>query len=935
MVDKLIEDLDGFLSPILKRLRLFIARFQAIRNFTVESTGKSYRYVDIFVLERVQLCKIESMPYVVRVLVESAFRHYLQGDISADEALGIIDWGSSDVRLSEVPVYATRILGQDFTYGPLNCDIAELREELAARGLDPALVNPRIQTDVVIDHSLIVEHFGASDSEQRNIDIEFQRNKERYRLFKWAASSVKNLRVFPKQGICHQVNMEYLAEVVYQEKELSADGALGRPTGMVFPDICIGIDSHTPMVNSLGVLSFGVGGIEAMVAMFGEPLPVVAPEVIGIRVVGRLPSFGVLATDVALTVTELCRELDVNGKFVEFFGPGLSQLTAADRATIANMAPEQGATVSYFPIDGAVLDYLRTTARSEEHIALVDAYARAAHLFRDESSERIGYSRVVELDLSRVRPSAAGPKRPQDRQVIYFLGENFQRGLSRQPDEKQGFGVPVSQANKLLTVTLDDTVWYLRHGFIALAAITSCTNTSNPAAMIAAGLVAKKAAARGLHVLPYVKTSFAPGSRAVPKYLEKAGLLKWLEDVGFFLTGRDCSVCIGNSGPLVPEISEIITQQNMVATSVLSGNRNFTYRIHPQIEGNYLMSPPWVVIYALVGTVVINTETQPIGFSSEGVPVYLDELWPTKEEIDEVMASVITPEIYNEVYYEDRVIPPQWDEIAIQESLLFPWDEASTYVRRPPFLREKSAVRDRISIRNAQVLGVFGNSVTTDHISPAGFIASTSDSAQYLRERGVSSGDFNSYGSRRANYEVMVRGTFANRGVRNLLAQGQTGNFTVHHPTNQLMSFYQASLLYKEENVPLVIFAKRGWGNGSSRDWAAKGLERLGVKAVLFESCERIHRSNLVGMGILPLQFREGESYETLGLDGTELVSIDLPSLPEPRQAMQVIAYHRDGAEKVRFEVVCRIDTPREVEYYRYGGILPWALQRFMATGKA
>lgn len=935
MVDKLIEDINGVMSPILKRLRLFAARFFAFRSFTVESTGRSYRFVDISVLERVQLCKIESMPYVVRVLVESAFRHYLQGDISADEALGIIDWGKSDAVVSEIPVYATRILGQDFTYGPLNCDIAELREELAARGLDPALVNPRIQTDVVIDHSLIVEHSGASDSEQRNIDIEFQRNRERYRLFKWAAGSVKNLRVFPKQGICHQVNMEYLAEVIYQEKKLSADGSLGRPTGLVFPDICIGIDSHTPMVNSLGVLSFGVGGIEAMVGMFGEPLPVVVPEVIGIRLTGRLPSFGVLATDVALAVTQLCRKIDVNGKFVEFFGPGLSQLTAADRATIANMAPEQGSTVSYFPIDSAVLDYLTTTARSEEQIVLVDAYARAAHLFRGESGNNIRYSRVIELDLSKVTPSAAGPKRPQDRQIIYALGENFQEGLTKLPDEKQGLGVHPSQFEKLLTVTLNEKSWYLRHGFIALAAITSCTNTSNPAAMIAAGLVAKKAAARGLHVPPYVKTSFAPGSRAVPKYLEQAGLLKALEDVGFFLTGRDCSVCIGNSGPLVPEISEIITQHNMVATSVLSGNRNFTYRIHPQIEGNYLMSPPWVVIFALVGTVVVNTETQPIGFSSEGVPVYLDELWPSKEEIDEVMARVITREIFHEVYHEEHELPPQWEEIEIEESLLFPWDDASTYVRRPPFLREKSDVRDRISIRNAQVLGVFGNSVTTDHISPAGFIASTSDSAQYLRERGVAPGDFNSYGARRANYEVMVRGTFANRGVRNALAGGQSGNVTLHHPTNQLMSFYQASLLYKQENVPLVIFARRGWGSGSSRDWAAKGLERLGVQAVIFESCERIHRSNLVGMGILPLQFREGQSYETLGLDGSELVSIEFPSLPQPRQLVQVIAYNRNGAEKVRFEVVCRIDTPREVEYYRYGGILPWALQRFIAASKA
>ncbi len=889
---------------------------------------------------------VDRLPYCIKVLLEACLRTQDGHVVTGEDIAAIARWNATDVGAVEIPFNPGRVVLQDFTGVPAVVDLAAMRDAMVRMTGDAAAarkVNPLVPCDLVIDHSVQVDAFASGMALTINAEKEFERNEERYRFLKWGQKAFDNFRVVPPAtGIVHQVNLEYLATTVWD-----AAGPDGEPT--LYPDSLVGTDSHTTMINGLGVVGWGVGGIEAEAVMLGQPIYMLLPEVVGFRLTGRLPE-GATATDLVLRVTEILREHGVVGKFVEFFGSGLAEMPLANRATIANMAPEYGATIGFFPVDEQTLKYMRLTNRDEKLVATVEQYCREQGLWRDDARE-VAYSEVLELDMSTVEPSLAGPKRPQDRVALSAMRDQWRQDLSA-TFGKNGFGggstpermaaeggtaaaTAVAEADPGLegvAVTLDGEQFALRHGAVTIAAITSCTNTSNPDVMIGAGLVARKAVARGLHRKPWVKTSLAPGSKVVTEYLDAAGLTGELEALGFHTVGYGCTTCIGNSGPLPEPISRAINEHDLVACSVLSGNRNFEGRISPDIKANYLASPPLVVAYAIAGTVDIDLQHDPIGQDAEGRDVFLRDIWPTQHEIDAVVASCVTREQFATQYAHVFEGPEQWQEVAAPGGELYEWDEASTYIQLPPFFEGLTAEVSPISaISGARALCKLGDSVTTDHISPAGSIKADSPAGRFLQERGVPVSMFNSYGSRRGNDRVMTRGTFANIRVRNHLAPGTEGGVTTDFTTGEVSSIHAASLNYREAGVPLVVLAGKDYGMGSSRDWAAKGTFLLGVRAVIAESFERIHRSNLVGMGVLPLVFKDGQNAASLGLDGTEHFDIHVDDSLRARQDVAVVARKADGTE-VRFTTTCRIDTPVEVDYYRNGGILHTVLRK-MAAG--
>jgi len=885
------------------------------------TVGKqSFTYFSLPALEKAGIGRMARLPYSIRVLLEQALRN-LDGYVVAEKDVqNIAAWGPSTAGLVEIPFLPGRVVLQDFTGVPCVVDLAAMRAAMKRLGGDPKKINPLVQCDLVIDHSVQVDAFADDGAEQENLRLEFHRNRERYEFLKWGQQSLANFRTVPPgMGIVHQVNLEYLASGVLTRK----DGA----DTLVFPDTVVGTDSHTTMINGLGVVGWGVGGIEAEAVMLGQPTYMLLPEVAGMELRGKLPE-GATATDMVLTITQLLRKHGVVGKFVEFFGDGVGSMSLADRATIANMAPEYGATMGFFPVDAETCRYLERTGRQPEHVALVEAYCRAQGLFWTKDAEVPEFSTTLSLDLSTVVPSLAGPKRPQDRVTLSNMRSEFRDGLLR-PTKDRGFGLPQEQTSAVATVAGDGDL-EIGHGAVVIAAITSCTNTSNPSVMLGAGLVAQKAAARGLTRKPWVKTSLAPGSRVVTDYLKKAGLLEALEQVGFHIVGYGCTTCIGNSGPLPQPVSAAIKQGSLVAAAVLSGNRNFEGRVNPEVKANYLASPPLVVAYALAGTVDIDLDRDPIGIDQDSEPVFLRDIWPTQQEIADTIATSMSPKAFQQQYSVVDQGPPAWRKITAKKSDLFPFDADSTYVQEPPFFmtmtREVPAVPP---ILGARALCVLGDSVTTDHISPAGNIKADSPAGRYLIENGVAAQDFNQYGARRGNDRVMTRGTFANIRLRNFLVN-QEGGMTKHLPSGEVMAIYDASMRYQQDGVPLCVIAGKEYGTGSSRDWAAKGTFLLGVKFVLAESYERIHRSNLVGMGVLPLQFRDEQTRESLGLTGHELFDVATDDDVQPRQLLQITATHPETGKVTMFHAQCRIDTPVEVEYYQNGGILQTVLRKLL-----
>jgi aconitate hydratase len=889
---------------------------------------------------------LERLPYTVKVLLENVLRHAGSPPFGPGDVDLVASWRPGPKEGREFPFLPARVVLQDFTGVPAVVDLAAMRSAMARLGGDPAKVNPLVPADLVIDHSVQVDVFGTNVAFRRNVEREYERNRERYALLRWAQQAFQNFRVVPPgTGIVHQVNLEYLASVVTVR-------GVGE-TPVAFPDTLVGTDSHTTMINALGVLGWGVGGIEAEAVLLGQPIYLLMPEIVGLRLVNQPPG-GVTATDLVLTVTELLRKIGVVGKFVEVLGPGLRYLSLPDRATISNMAPEMGATAVMFPIDEETLGYLRLTGRSEAHVQLVEAYAKEQGLFRSDESPEPLFDQVVELDLSTLEPSLAGPRRPQDRvrlsevrqslraafpeqfpepQPVEEEAERFdwEGGTVNEEEEPSAPVVPVDPRPKAVDVRLDGRHVELRHGSVVIAAITSCTNTSNPEVMLGAGILAKKAVERGLDVSPAVKTSLAPGSGVVTAYLERAGLLPYLEALRFHLVGYGCTTCIGNSGPLPTPIAQAVQDHELVVVSVLSGNRNFEGRIHPQVRASYLASPPLVVAYAIAGRMDIDLTSEPVGYDPNGEPVYLWEIWPTPQEIREAMEKAIGPELFIERYRDVFTGDEHWRSLPVPEGDLYEWDPDSTYIQEPPFFKDLPLEPPPLAdIRGARVLAVLGDSVTTDHISPAGSIPVNSPAGQYLIARGVEPKDFNSYGARRGNHEVMVRGTFANIRLRNRLAGGREGGWTTHFPSGELVTIYEASTRYQAEGVPLLVLAGKEYGSGSSRDWAAKGPMLLGIRATIAESYERIHRSNLVGMGILPLQFLPGESAETLGLTGQEVFDVlGIADGLEPGELLGVRATRPDGST-VEFQVIARVDSPTEVEYYRHGGILQYVLRRLL-----
>ncbi len=857
---------------------------------------------------------VARLPYSLKVLLENLLRHEDGRVVRKEDVEAVCAWDPKAEPSQEISFHPARVLLQDFTGVPAVVDLAAMREAFVRLGGDPKKINPLSQADLVIDHSVQVDAFASSTALGSNTALEYERNRERYVFLRWGQQAFDGLRVVPPEtGICHQVNLEYLASAVYVK-----DGA-------AFPDTLVGTDSHTTMVNGLGVLGWGVGGIEAEAALLGQPLTMLLPQVVGFKLTGKLAE-GATATDLVLTVTQMLRKKGVVGKFVEFFGQGLDALALADRATIANMAPEYGATMGFFPIDDETLAYLRFSGRSDEQVALVEAYAKAQGMFRTAGAPDPVYSDVLELDLAAVRPSLAGPKRPQDRVPLDEVKAGFRKGLAELPEKAS---LRESQ------VVGDAFTYGLGHGAVVVAAITSSTNTSNPAVMLGAGLVAKKAVQRGLRPKPWVKTSLAPGSKVVTEYLRDAGLTPYLEAAGFHLVGYGCTTCIGNSGPLPAHVAEAVRAHDLSVAGVLSGNRNFEGRINPQVKLNYLASPPLVVAYALAGSLDVDLTKEPLGTDPNGEPVYLKDVWPTRAEIAEAIARAVKPEHFRKIYAEVFAGNEAWRSLDVPKGQTFAWEASSTYVRRPPFFddlgKEPKPLGD---VRGARVLALLGDSVTTDHISPAGNIAKDSPAARYLVEHGVAPKDFNSYGARRGNHEVMVRGTFANIRLRNALVPGVEGGQTVHLPDGERMSIYDASVRYQAEGVPLVVLAGAEYGTGSSRDWAAKGTLLLGVRAVIAKSFERIHRSNLVGMGVLPLQFAAGEDATVLELTGRERFDVEgISKGVAPGMKLTVQATSDDGKTR-SFQVTARIDTPNEADYYRHGGILPYVLRQ-LASAKA
>ena len=864
---------------------------------------------------------IERLPYSIRVLLEALLRNCDGRLVLPDDVMNLAGWSAKNPVEAELPFLPGRVILQDFTGVPAVVDLAALRSAMARLGGDPGKINPLVPVDLVIDHSVQVDHFGSQYALMFNAEREFDRNKERYEFLKWGKEAFDNFRVVPPAtGIVHQVNLEYLAQVV-----------MTKPEGddlVAFPDSLVGTDSHTTMINGLGVVAWGVGGIEAEAVMLGQPVYMLTPEVVGVRLTNSLPE-GATATDLVLAVTQLLRETGVVGKFVEFFGSGLSSMSLADRATIANMCPEYGATVGYFPIDEETLRYMRATGRPDSLVNLVETYTKEQGLFRTDEMPDPDYTRVVRLDLSSIVPSLAGPKRPQDRIALSEMKERYHETLLA-PAGPQGIGLQPEDLNRTGIVSNGQET-SIGHGSVVIAAITSCTNTSNPSVMLGAGLLAKNAAERGLSVPSYVKTSLAPGSRVVEEYLTRSGLLPYLEQLGFYIVGFGCTTCIGNSGPLPDAVAKAITENDLVVSSVLSGNRNFEGRVHALTRTNYLASPPLVVAYALAGTTDIDLTSEPLGIGSDGRPVYLREIWPSNEDILKATSESLSPDMYDTQYGNVWDGNETWNNIPVAGGNIYQWDPESTYIHEPPFFTELTEeVSPIVNIVNARVLVKAGDSITTDHISPAGAIAAGSPAALYLREKGVEPVDFNTYGSRRGNDLVMTRGTFANIRMRNQLAPGTEGGWTTYLPTGDVMTIFDASLKYRADETPLVILAGKDYGMGSSRDWAAKGVYLLGVRMAIVESYERIHRSNLVGMGVLPLQYLPGETAATLGLDGTEIFStINLTDDLQPGQLIRVKATKDDGSD-LTFDTVCRIDTPVEVTYYRNGGILHTVLRDFL-----
>jgi len=873
-------------------------------------------------LEKAGLGAISRLPFSIKVLLEAVLRNTDGQLIKESDVAALAGWKANAAVRQEVPFRPARVILQDFTGVPAVVDLAAMRSAMERLGGDPAKINPLVPVDLVIDHSVQVDVFGIPMAFQRNAEIEFRRNRERYEFLRWGQQAFANFRVVPPAtGIVHQVNLEFLAKVVQAGKE-------GSET-VLYPDTLVGTDSHTTMINGLGVLGWGVGGIEAEAAMLGQPYYFLAPQVVGFKLKGRLKE-GVTATDLVLTVTEMLRKKGVVEKFVEFYGPGLSQMALPDRATVGNMSPEYGATMGFFPVDAETVRFLRQTGRTEEEVDRVERYTKEQGLFRTDQTPDPEFSDTLELDLETVEPSLAGPKRPQDRIALSNMKSAFQKILTA-PTQERGFGLSPDELARSVTVGFNGSQATLQNGSVVIAAITSCTNTSNPSVMLAAGLLAKKAIERGLKVPPYVKTSLAPGSKVVTEYLEAAGLSESLDQIGFSLVGYGCTTCIGNSGPLPEEVSAALAKTPLVAAAVLSGNRNFEGRIHPQVRANYLASPPLVVAYALAGRVDIDLSTEPLGTDSKGAPVYLREIWPTREEIIATMGKAIRPEMFHKVYGNVWDGNPTWNAIPVAGGALYPWQDDSTYIQDPPFFTELTIEPPPIrEIKGARALALLGDSITTDHISPAGDIPENGPAGRYLTEHGLAKKDFNSFGSRRGNDRVMVRGTFANIQLKNLLVPGAEGGVTVHFPDGEKMSIYDAALRYKQEGVPLVVVAGREYGSGSSRDWAAKGTLLLGVKAVLAESYERIHRSNLVGMGVLPLEFQKGESAASLGLEGNEVFDITgLGDQIQPHSEVQVTAAGADGKRR-EFKATVRLDSVVEVNYYRNGGILPAVLRNFL-----
>ncbi len=872
-------------------------------------------------LEEAGLGRMARLPYSVRVMLESALRSCDGYEVTEEDVKTLAAWSPKPASL-EIPFKPARVVLQDFTGVPCVVDLAAMRAAMQRLGGDPKKINPLIPVDLVIDHSVQVDRFGSVDALDLNVDLEFHRNRERYEFLRWGQKAFDNFRVVPPAvGIVHQVNLEFLAKGVCLRTDAKGQVAV--------PDTLVGTDSHTTMINGLGVVGWGVGGIEAEAVMLGQPIYMLLPEVVGFELTGALPA-GATATDLVLTVTHLLRKHGVVGKFVEFFGPGVSTMRLADRATIANMAPEYGATMGYFPIDDQTLDYLRRTGRTADEVDLVERYTKEQGLFRTDSAPVPEFSSRLALDLSTVEPSVAGPKRPQDLIALAKVKENFQHSL-RAPVNERGFALDSAALGRTAVVESNGKSGPIGHGAVVIAAITSCTNTSNPSVMIGAGLLAKKAVERGLRVKPYVKTSLAPGSRVVADYLERAQLIEPLQALGFHVVGYGCTTCIGNSGPLPDPVAKAVTEGDLVASAVLSGNRNFEGRVNPLVKANYLASPPLVVAYALAGTTDLDLTSEPLGTGSDGKPVYLREIWPTQAEVDAAVDQMVRPEMFEKRYGNVFESNQRWNEIPVAAGDLYQWDQASTYIQEPPFLvdlaRQSGAIQP---INGARVLLMLGDSVTTDHISPAGSISKTSPAGKFLVEHGVEPTDFNSYGARRGNDRVMTRGTFANIRIRNQLAPGTEGGVTRYLPTGEVMSVYDAAVKYQADKTPLVVLAGAEYGTGSSRDWAAKGTYLLGVRVVIAASFERIHRSNLVGMGILPLEFPTGETWQSLGLTGEEV--FDFPGLDDQLQAQSQLAVRAvaaDGAVK-EFTAKVRIDTPVELDYYRNGGILQTVLRKIL-----
>ncbi len=879
---------------------------------TLNVNGKRYEIYSVAALR--DRYDVDRLPYSLKVLLENLLRTEDGENVTADHIEALLNWDPKAEPSTEIAFTPARVVMQDFTGVPAVVDLAAMRDAMRRLGGDPKKINPLSPAELVIDHSVMVDYFGSPSALRKNAELEFERNRERYQFLRWGQNAFSNFRVVPPDtGIVHQVNIEYLASVVFSREQ---DGVL-----WAYPDTVVGTDSHTTMVNGLGVLGWGVGGIEAEAAMLGQPISMLIPQVVGFRLTGRLPE-GATATDLVLTVTQMLRQKGVVGKFVEFFGDGLDNLPLADRATIGNMAPEYGATCGIFPYDAEVLNYLRLTGRSEEQIALVEAYARATGMWRETGSRAPEFSDVLELDLGDVVPSLAGPRRPQDRVNLGDAPKAFQTYLKSYSEELAARGK--SKAAEGVEVSYNGQTFKLEDGAVVIAAITSCTNTSNPAVLMGAGLLAKKANERGLKVKPWVKTSLAPGSQVVPSYLRAAGLLEHLEALNFHVTGFGCTTCIGNSGPLPEPISEAINKHNLAVAAVLSGNRNFEGRINPDVRTNWLASPPLVVAYALAGNINIDLNREPLGKDRDGKDVYLKDIWPSQKEISDAIAAHVHREAFLRAYADVFKGDENWQNLEVPSGDLYDWPE-STYIANPPYFEGMTMEEPGIpEIKDARVLVYVGDSITTDHISPAGSFKPDTPAGKYLMSLGVQPRDFNSYGSRRGNHEVMMRGTFANVRLRNKMAPGTEGGWTTHQPSGEQMSIYDAAMRYKAEGVPLVVLAGKEYGTGSSRDWAAKGTMLLGVKVVIAESYERIHRSNLVGMGVLPLQFKPGESAESLGLTGKETFTVG--SLEGRPRYVTVTAKAPDGSVKT-FETRVRIDTPNEWEYYRNGGILHFVLR--------